>query len=689
MAAAGGRGSDVSVAAARPRRTAFGTLTKTLKSSRLGRLGRIEWILMAIIVVVPAALIWRYASPSYFVSDDLTNLYNAHASHVGFSYAFGSAIGHLAPAYRLAYQALDRLAPFNFDVALAFLIACHVVSTVLLQRILELVFGRNWWTYALALAWAISIIYLPAFAFFAAGILAIPAITATLASMHGYLCWRTTGRRGWIVWSILAMCIGLAFYTKALLIPLYLLLMRVLLLDPRTRVRAAVESLRDEWQVWLAYVTVCVAYLVVYAIGPYQRVTSGASVGDVLTYLRVLWVDGFWPMVFGVRVPQFGHTHAQDIAIVAAQLALVAVVLWCLDRRPTAWRAWVFLVVGLLVNALMVVGRVAEWGAVPIGYYVRYYTEPALLVPLAIAFAFATPRLRARVAPVKGAARPARDVPGLRLPGRRTAIAAGAVLAAYLAATLATTESFSRPWSDKPFSTQIANGRLARPYFEHLMADLSTAGKAGTEPSLLNVDIPPWILSGFANLSHEQHGVRYTLLSSIVPLFDSRVAFDQPRSIHVVAPDGHLRPTRFVAAATWSAGSRSPTAVLHLTGVRVDRTASERCLTAGGGGGVVALLPRRPLQGRDWWLRGGYRTDSAFPLALQNNAGLGFGNSRPIVPGMPPSRTAIVPLGEVPGGVPTNAGVRILLPPSHHLCLRSLAIGSFQPPGLATKTGPS
>jgi hypothetical protein len=676
----------MSAATAPDRRQSLTGVHRALRSRFLSRLDPIEWLLMALIVAVPAALIWRYASPSYFFSDDLSNLFNAHTSHVSLSYAFGSAIGHLAPGYRLAYQALDRVAPFNFELALAFLIACHAVSTVLLQRILQRIFGRIWWTYALAFAWAISIIYLPAFAFFAAGILSLPAITATVASMHAYLCWRTTGRRSWLIWSLVAMAIGLAFYTKAILIPVYLVLMRVLLLDPRASLRDSLRSVRDEWRVWAAYAAVCVLYLIVYFVGPYQRVSGGVTVDQVVTYLRVFWAEGFWPMVFGVRIPQYAHTDAQDVFVVAAQLLLLAGVIWSIDRRSTAWRAWAFLAIAIVLNALVVIGRVAEWGAVAIGYYVRYYTEPALLVPIALAFAFATPRLRARVAPVRGSRVPRRTDEKLRLPGLRTGLVALAVLAVYVAVTWATTDSFSHPWSDKPFTSQISNGRTARAYFEHLRGDLAAARRAGEKPSLLDQDLPPTIITGFANLGRAHSGVRYTALSAIVPLFDSQVTFNHPQWLHVVMSDGHMKPTQFVPAAHWSAARRSRAVKLQVTGTKVATSPTQWCVTATVSGSAVTLTPRQPLRGRDWWLRASYQTDLSVPYALQNNAGLGFGGAHPVVPAEPFAGTAIISLGELPTGAPTNAGVRILVPPSHRLCVQSLEIGSFSPPISTSRT---
>ena len=92
------------------------------------------------------------------------------------------------------------------------------------------------------------------------------------------------------------MLIGLAFYIKALLIPVYLLLMRVLLLDPEARLRDSVRAAAQEWRVWLAYAALGAAYLLIYLLGDYQRVRTGATVADLVRYVRIFWLEGFWPM---------------------------------------------------------------------------------------------------------------------------------------------------------------------------------------------------------------------------------------------------------------------------------------------------------------------------------------------------------------------------------------------------------
>jgi hypothetical protein len=660
------------------------------------RFGPIEWILLAILIAVPVTRMWQFASPSFFFSSDIAHFYWAHTGGVDWSYAFGSANGHLAPAYRLTYLALDRVAPMNYEVALGILVACHAVSAVLLQRILTLVFGRVWWTYALALAWALSVVYLPAFTWVAAGLHSIPAITATLASIHAYLCWRATGRRGWLVWSLASMVIGLGFYTKALLIPVYLILMRILVLDPGVRLRDSLRSVRDEWRVWLAYAIIGAVYLLVYSLGDYSGVESGATVGEIVRYLRVFWFEGFWPMVFGVRVPQFGQEAWHGVAIVAAQLALIGLVAWSVARRRAAWRAWAFLLAAVAANALLVVARVGQLGAETIGYYMRYYTEPALLVPLAIAFAFATPRMRARVATVEPVARTAapewwsrrpRAMVGrtsIRLPTTGVAIAVLVALAVYVGVTRATADTLST----SQLAEQKQSGRFARAYFDNLRADLAAARRTGVQPSLLDGDVPESVVEPLTNLDPEatEAGVRYSLLSTAVPLFDEHVTFNRPAPPYIVQPDGHLRPTRFVPAAGGSLAELSREGRLRFHEARAERRGGELCVIAEGLSDLE-WEPRPHLVGRDWWLRARYRTDPAEPFWVQNNPGVGWADEGPKLPAMSSPGTAFVGLSELPEAVPTNAGVRLGVPPFGRLCLRSLEIGYFDPPVQSANEG--
>jgi hypothetical protein len=112
----------------------------------------------------------------------------------------------------------------------------------------------------------------------------------------------------------------------------------------------------------------------------------------------------------------------------------------------------------------------------------------------------------------------------------------------------------------------------------------------------------------------------------------------------------------------------------------VERPRGEWCVVAQGVRAALEWEPRPHLRGRDWWLRSGYRTDpEQGPSQLESNAGDGWVYEGPKLPAMGSPGTAIAALGELPTGVPTNAGVRLAVPPLGRLCVRSLEIGSFDP----------
>ena len=178
--------------------------------------------------------------------------------------------------------------------------------------------------------------------------------------------------------------------------------------------------------------------------------------------------------------------------------------------------------------------------------------------------------------------------------------------------------------------------------------------------------------------------MRYTLLSSVVPLFDEQVRFNQPGPLYIVEPDGHLRRTRFVPAARWSSAgllrARRRGSTRRAWSTRAASRAPLPKDPTRTGLSYVEWGPRPHLRGRDWWLRARYRTDPEEPFSVQNNSGAGWIDEGPELPPMASTGTALIGLTELPTGEPTNAGVRLLIPPFGRLCLRSLEIGSFNPP---------
>ena len=252
------------------------------------------------------------------------------------------------------------------------------------------------------------------------------------------------------------------------------------------------------------------------------------------------------------------------------------------------------------------------------------------------------------------------------MPTALAGTAALLALMAYLGMTWATTDSLSKPFSGERFSNRLPSGRLAREYFDNLRANLTAFRQAGASPSLLDHDVPEWVVTRFSNLEAGRTGVRYSLLSSVVPLFDERVTFNRPGPLYIVRPGGHLQRTRFIPAAGGSLTALRRGGILRIREARLDRSGGESCVMAEGSGAVLEWEPRPHLRGRDWWLRASYRTDPAQPFELQSDPGFGgWAKERSRLPSMGSPGAAILALSEFPNDARQRRGA------SRHPALRA------------------
>jgi hypothetical protein len=401
-----------------------------------------------------------------------------------------------------------------------------------MQRTLALLFGRVWWTYGLALVFGLSTIYVSAVWWFSPALLILPALAFSIACIHAHLWWRATAARTWLVWSVVALCLGLLFYEKTVLVPVFLFLMRVFLLYERAPVARTLRAALREWRIWLLYLIPIALYLAVVIPGGYQA--AGAIHLDAIPlYLRTAWLEAFAPAVFGAVIPKRGATAWQELAVDLAQVAIFATVAVSVIRRPAAWRAWTVLGVMFVLNALVVLPRVTTYG-LDIAYVTRYYTETALVVPFVLAFAFSAPRGR-------------RDRAGLSLrpPRGAAAVWASVGFLFYLALVMVGDHD----------TVQASVGRHVRPWVARLQAGLDRARHLDRHPVLLDARVPNVVVPGFVRPPAN-------LLSAVVPTFDDSVR------INVVAParTGSRRTencNRSPSSPWWPEASPKPVVAEH------------------------------------------------------------------------------------------------------------------------------
>src|SRR3954467_1939558 len=537
-----------------------------------------------VLLVVAVALVIQgvLAAKSYFTGDDWLHIVRAHdlvaSGGLPDVHYLGKVVFiHYAPGLRLGDWGLGKLAPPHWAGGQAALLALFAGSILLLDRIFRQLFGERRSNHLLLLLFGTSILLVTSFLWFADGLHKLPSTFLSLVAIDAYLThWRTRSKAALAV-AVAAVSLGSLFYVKALLVPLYLVLIRFLFLEERPRRFA--RGLWNERYTWLAFVPTAAIYLWNYEADYADTSGPAPSLHLLGSYLWVNWFKGVTPALVGVEI---GPEAARSGVVFAtvAQLALIGVIGYSIYRKRTAWRAWAFWGVCFCVNAVLVgLGRLATMGVDRVGKELRYDTEMSWLLPLALGFAF----FPGTVAGGAAEAPPAR--PRLRL---RLRVAVAGALVAYLVAATATGSGISSSWREH-------NSGLPKAYVENVRSDVSRLARAG-RPLVAIDDQVPGFLIGSAD--HPLNRLE-RLIPAIDPRLRIAVAGSRPLQ---VGDDGHI------GAAVLQPLVSGPSALsgvgrLHLSGVRAG--GSRRYAT----GATLSFESKRLLEGQSLYALVSYRVD--------------------------------------------------------------------------------
>lgn len=536
---------------------------------RLTPLGRV--VLLGAVVLLPVVCLAVLNSSSGFLWDDLKNLRQAQVDELTLDYLLEPTSGHFAPGHRLGDFIQQRAFGFEFPPAQAQLLFGFSVSLVLFQRILAGLFGPGPGSYLFTLAFGISMVHVGVTQWWASGLDRVPATILSFLSIWAYLRWYRTRAWPWLTLSLITVGLGLLFYIKPIFVPVYLVLITVLLIDPQRPIgQSLVAALRD-WWVWLLYAAVTGVLGWVYVSHYPLELTDGGGMDVALAYLRVLWSRVFVPNLFGIFIPRGAELSGGAVAAaVAAQLLLVAVVAATIVRWRGAWRAWVFFAVTFLTNTLAVgYTRVFSFTTEIIAYTVYFNLESVIVFFLALAAA------------VLG--RPGSREVSFSTPAARTAVAAG--LAAYVGLSVWGGWRISVPenWS----------GARSRLILDRTERELDRLHRAGVDVTLVDGvfpdDVIPYIL------------VPYNSTSEVVPLFDERASFDTDQGeLFTIDPDGGVRPVRFEPVAGGAAGVLVTDGGFGVVGAAPEYLDGNRvCIQAGDEEVVIGLRSHRRLESED------------------------------------------------------------------------------------------
>jgi hypothetical protein len=593
---------------------------------------------LVFVVLVGIGLQGTLAAGSYFAGDDWLHIVLAHdlVSSGGLPdihYLGHVVFIHYAPGLRLSYWALERFAPLDWAAGLAVLLVLLAGSILLLHRIFARLFGDRRSNHVLLLLFSTSILLVSSFLWFADGLHKLPSTFLSLLAVDAYLTYWKTRSKAALVVAVAAVSLGSLFYVKALLVPLYLVLIRLLFLEERPR-RAA-RVLWAERYTWLAFVPTLAIYLWNYQEGYAHTRGPAPSLHLLGDYLWLAWFKGVTPALAGVEV---GPHAAQSGALFAtvAQLALIGVVAYSVHLKRSAWRAWLFLGVCFCVNAALVgLGRLGTMGLDRVGEQLRYDTEMSWLLPLALGFAFFPGRLAARPAPAL-ATRFRVSV--------RTVVAAA--VPAYLVAATATGAAISSSWREK-------NSGPPKAYVQNVRTDVARLRREGRRPVAIDDQVPGFLL-GSADRPLNR-------LERLIPAIEPRlgIVVAGPRPLQV-GDDGHVGPALLQPLVSGT-GALGGAGSLRVVSGRTDARRGRRCLS---GSGEVSFRSKPLLAGQSLYAFVAYDVErrAARPGAIVST---------------PPSRAGTLVLDGAGGQELVNLGrpVRVSLPRGARACVRSVAVG--------------
>jgi hypothetical protein len=592
-----------------------------------------------LVALVAIALQGVLAAQSYFTGDDWIHIVRAHdevATSSGLPDAgyLGKVVFiHYAPGLRLGYWALEEVAPLEWAAGLAGLLVLLGGSIFLLDRILRKLYGKRRTNVLLLLLFGTSILLVTSFLWFADGLHKLPSTFLSLLAVDAYLTyWKTRSKRALAI-AVAAVALGSLFYVKVLLVPLYLLLIRLLFLEERPR-RALRIVWAERWT-WLAFAPPLAIYLWNY-LANYSHTRGPSPSLDLLgDYLWLNWFKGVTPALAGVEIGPHAARSGALFAVVA-QLALIGVVALSVHLKRSAWRAWLFWGIAFCANATLVgLGRLGTMGLERVGQELRYDTEMSWLLPLALGFAFFPGSVAARAAP------PLRERFGWTV-RPRVRLGAAVAVCAYLVAAAATGSGISASWREK-------NSGPPRAYVENVRADVGRLARAGRAPVAIDDQVPAFLIG---SADHPLNRLE-RLIPAVEPRLRVVVAGDRPLQ---VGDDGHVGPARLqplVRGVEALGGSGS----LRVAGGGV----AGRCLD---GGRDLRFTSKPALAGQSLYAFVSYRVERRA--------------ARPgLITSWPASQKGEVPLDRARGRELVNLGrpLRFSLPRGARACVRSLAVG--------------
>ncbi|WP_373863692.1 hypothetical protein [Rhodococcus zopfii] len=355
--------------------------------------------------------------------------------------------GHLMPGAFAVAALAGAVAPLQWWPAAVSLVVGQAVASLAVLRVLWLLLGPRRVLWGPLLFYLFTPLTLPAFAWWAAGLNALP-LQAALAWVAGdALLLARTGRRRYVLSAIVVTAIALLFFEKSILVPFVAFATVALAyrVDGRPRpVRLAARRGRMLWigsaalfAGWAAcYVSVVESRFGVPDLAMVSGLTHhGLSYGLVPTLLGGPWLWERWN-------PSPPWATPPMVLVVVGWAAVVAALVWSLRRRRRTGWVWAATLAYVIASlAAMISTRFGAETTYELAQTLRYFADSAVVGAIAAALVLRAPPRRA--------------------PTGAAPLVAAICAVAFTVGSLWSTVTFTRSWVDNPTGDYLAAARTA------------------------------------------------------------------------------------------------------------------------------------------------------------------------------------------------------------------------------------
>ncbi|MGQ4599466.1 hypothetical protein [Nocardia sp. R6R-6] len=404
------------------------------------------------LIVLQLAIRWWVADSGYFYWDDLILVGRAARYPLWSSdLLLHNHDGHFMPLAFAAAWVVTAMAPLAWAGPVVVLLVLQLAASVAVLRMLMVLVGARWMILLPLVGYLFCPLTLPAFAWWAAALNALPLQFALAWVIGDAMLLVQSGRRRYARSAIAVFAMALLFFEKSVIVPFvaFAVVSLARYVDGGESPFRVVA--RRGAALWLG----SGAVLVCWVIG-YLAVVGGAGVPDVRE-LRDLLPGaaslGIVPALFGGPwvwerwLPSTPWADPPAWAVVSAWLALTALVAFSVRVRLRVAPVWPAVAVYVLVVQIAVaLARSGPNTAAELMQSLRYFADLAVVLAAAGA-------LMVRARP-----RPPRSGRLARIPVHRVAVAAAVV---FLVSSLWSTYTFVRSWRVGPTRTYVTNAKSA------------------------------------------------------------------------------------------------------------------------------------------------------------------------------------------------------------------------------------